>query len=335
VPAHDVERQVFLRLQSFLQSGREVMDELSLPEDPAARTQQILAGAAKQFDQLSSGAPAVVKGFVRRVVQRVVVDRDRIEVEVGKQELRATLTADPHASSVQRAAEQLEQGSSAAIRLNIEARVKRCGGEMRLVFPPDHPGQAPSLPASSLLRALARGRCAHGVERDRSVVGSRSDLYPTARAVSLYLAVILDAFSRRALGWALDDSLATPLSLAALRQAIQLRQPAPGLVHHSDRGLQYASKEYVTVLLDHHVAPSMSRPGNPYDNAKCESFMKTLKQEEIHTREYRDRADLEAHIGHFLEQYYNRQRLHSALNYRSPEQFERSFAGNLPHLASS
>jgi len=148
--------------------------------------------------------------------------------------------------------------------------------------------------------------------------------YIRLREQFLYLAVILDAFSRRALGWALDDSLATPLSLAALRQAIQLRQPAPGLVHHSDRGLQYASKEYVTVLLDHHIAPSMSRPGNPYDNAKCESFMKTLKQEEIHTREYRDRADLEAHIGHFLEQYYNRQRLHSALNYRSPEQFERS-----------
>jgi putative transposase len=148
--------------------------------------------------------------------------------------------------------------------------------------------------------------------------------YIRLREQFLYLAVILDAFSRRALGWALDDSLATPLSLAALRQAIQLRQPAPGLVHHSDRGLQYASKEYVTVLLDHHIAPSMSRPGNPYDNAKCESFMKTLKQEEIHTREYRDRPDLEAHIGHFLEQYYNRQRLHSALNYRSPEQFERS-----------
>jgi len=148
--------------------------------------------------------------------------------------------------------------------------------------------------------------------------------YIRLREQFLYLAVILDAFSRRALGWALDDSLATPLSLAALRQAIQLRQLAPGLVHHSDRGLQYASKEYVTVLLDHHIAPSMSRPGNPYDNAKCESFMKTLKQEEIHTREYRDRADLEAHIGHFLEQYYNRQRLHSALNYRSPEQFERS-----------
>jgi transposase InsO family protein len=115
--------------------------------------------------------------------------------------------------------------------------------------------------------------------------------------------------------------------LAALRKALSLRRPAPGLVHHSDRGVQYASKEYIHLLLEHGIAPSMSRAGNPYDNAKCESFMKTLKQEEIHTRDYRDRADLETHIGQFLEQYYNRSRLHSALNYRSPEQFEQSLLG--------
>jgi site-specific DNA recombinase len=156
VPAHDVEWQVALRLQSFLQSGREVMDELSLPEDPAARMQQILAGAAKQFDQLSSGTPAVVKDFVRKVVQRVVVHADRIEVEVGKQKLRDALTADPHASS-RPATKPPEQGSSEVILFNIEARIKRCGGEMRLVFPPDHPGPTQA-PASSLLKALARGR---------------------------------------------------------------------------------------------------------------------------------------------------------------------------------
>jgi site-specific DNA recombinase len=157
VPAHDVERQIVLRLQSFLQSGREVMDELCLPEDPEARVQQIIAGAAKQFDQLSSGAPAVVKDFVRKVVQRVVVHPDRIEVEVGKQKLRDTLTADAHSSSARPATQQLEQGSSDVIRFDIEARVKRCGGEMRLVFPPDHPGPTQA-PASSLFKALARGR---------------------------------------------------------------------------------------------------------------------------------------------------------------------------------
>lgn len=138
----------------------------------------------------------------------------------------------------------------------------------------------------------------------------------------LYLAVVLDAFSRRVVGWALDNSLHAPLAIAALRTAIAERKPAPGLVHHSDRGIQYASQEYMALLREYGMAPSMSRTGNPYDNARCESFLKTLKQEEIYTREYRDHADLEKHIGHFLEQYYNRQRLHSALGYRSPEAFE-------------
>jgi len=143
----------------------------------------------------------------------------------------------------------------------------------------------------------------------------------------LFLAVVLDAFSRRALGWALDERLDAGLAIAALRQAIDLRQPAPGLVHHSDRGVQYASHAYVDLLLEHGIEPSMSRAGNPYDNAKCESFIKTLKQEEIYTRQYRDRADLEVHIGEFIERYYNRRRLHSAFDYRSPEAFERSLLG--------
>jgi putative transposase len=148
--------------------------------------------------------------------------------------------------------------------------------------------------------------------------------YIRVREQFVYLAVILDAFSRRVVGWALDDSLHIELALAALRKALESRRPAAGLVHHSDRGLQYASREYVALLTQHGIWPSMSAAGNPYDNAKCESFMKTLKQEEIRTRQYRDRADLEAHIAEFLEQYYNRQRLHSALNYCSPEQFEQS-----------
>ena len=139
----------------------------------------------------------------------------------------------------------------------------------------------------------------------------------------LFLAVVLDAFSRRVLGWSLDQRLDAGLAVAALRQALDLRQPAPGLVHHSDRGVQYASNAYVDLLLEHGILPSMSRAGNPYDNAKCESFIKTLKQEEIYTRQYRDQADLEAHIGEFIERYYNRRRLHSALGYRSPEAFER------------
>ncbi len=151
----------------------------------------------------------------------------------------------------------------------------------------------------------------------------------------LFLAVVLDAFSRRVLGWSLDQQLDAGLAVAALRQAIDLRQPAPGLVHHSDRGVQYACGIYSNLLREHGILPSMSRAGNPYDNAKCESFIKTLKQEEIYTRKYRDRADLEAHIGEFIERYYNRRRLHSALDYRSPEQFERSLPAAVPAASMS
>jgi len=140
----------------------------------------------------------------------------------------------------------------------------------------------------------------------------------------VYLAVILDAFSRKVVGWALDRTLASRLPKAALAQAITERQPAPGLVHHSDRGVQYASDEYVQVLQQQQMIPSMSRPANPYDNASCESFMKTLKQEEIYVNDYRDLEHLRKNIETFIEQYYNRCRLHSALGYRPPEEFEQA-----------
>jgi len=139
----------------------------------------------------------------------------------------------------------------------------------------------------------------------------------------VYLAVILDGFSRKVVGWALERTLATRLTKAALEQALVARQPLPGLVHHSDRGLQYASNEYVQVLQEHQIIPSMSRPANPYDNASCESFMKTLKHEEIYANDYRDLAHLRSNIETFIEAYYNRCRLHSALGYQSPDEFER------------
>jgi len=138
----------------------------------------------------------------------------------------------------------------------------------------------------------------------------------------VYLAVILDGFSRRVVGWSVERSLQTRLTLGALQGAIADRRPLPGLVHHSDRGAQYASPEYVAVLLAHGMLPSMSRAGCPYDNAACESFMKTLKQEEIYANEYRDMEHLQAHLEEFLDRYYNVRRLHSALGYQSPEAFE-------------
>ena len=140
----------------------------------------------------------------------------------------------------------------------------------------------------------------------------------------VYLAVVLDAFSRRVVGWALNRSLRSPVAVEALQQAIQERKPAAGLVHHSDRGVQYASHEYTALLQKYGITCSMSRAGNPYDNAKCESFLKTLKQEEIYCYEYRDLEELHLHSKRFLEDYYNRQRLHSALGYVSPETFERA-----------
>jgi len=138
----------------------------------------------------------------------------------------------------------------------------------------------------------------------------------------VYLAVVLDAFSRRLIGWALDRTLEDELTMEALRMALDRRSPAPGLVHHSDRGVQYASGDYTGLLKAHHITISMSRKGNPYDNAFCESFMKTLKYEEVHRQEYRDLPDARASIEEFLERVYNQRRLHSALGYCAPAKFE-------------
>ncbi len=145
----------------------------------------------------------------------------------------------------------------------------------------------------------------------------------------VYLAAVLDRYSRRVVGWSLDRSLASRLAVTALQRAIISRQPLAGLVHHSDRGVQYASREYVELLKSHEITSSMSRAANPYDNAACESFMKTLKYEEIHCSQYRTMEELSANIEVFIDHYYNRERLHSALGYRSPAEFE-ALAAELP-----
>ncbi|RWN51079.1 MAG: IS3 family transposase [Mesorhizobium sp.] len=138
-----------------------------------------------------------------------------------------------------------------------------------------------------------------------------------------FLAVVLDAFSRKVVGWALDTHLRASLATEALEMAIANRQPEPGsLVHHSDRGVQYACGAYSELLHRHGIQASISRVGNPYDNAKAESFMKTLKQEEVQGLTYKDAADARKRIGAFIDTIYNQQRLHSALDYLTPEEYE-------------
>lgn len=149
----------------------------------------------------------------------------------------------------------------------------------------------------------------------------------------VYLAVVLDAFSRRVIGWALDRSLENDLAIAALKMAFRRRTPSEGLTHHSDRGVQYASTDYTGLLKDHGARISMSRSGNPYDNATCESFMKTFKYEEVYRQDYRDLTEAHASIDRFIEKIYNGKRLHSALGYRPPIEFE--CALSLPPSSSS
>jgi putative transposase len=141
----------------------------------------------------------------------------------------------------------------------------------------------------------------------------------------LYLAVVLDLFSRRVVGWSMSDSLDRRLALDALKMAVADRRPARGLVHHSDRGSQYASLEYQQLLAAHGIIGSMSRSGNCWDNAVAESFFATLKIELVYHTQWRTRAEARSEIFEYIELFYNRRRRHSAINYLSLDQFERSY----------
>jgi putative transposase len=163
----------------------------------------------------------------------------------------------------------------------------------------------------------------------------RADItYIRLREEFVFLAVILDAYSRRVIGWALNRTLEDDLTLSALRMALAQRPVQPGLVHHSDRGSQYASGDYTDLLKENGILISMSRQSNPWDNAACESFMKTLKYEEVYRNEYRDLTEARASIRRFLEKIYNGKRLHSALGYRPPIEFERSLTSTSLPLPS-
>lgn len=151
--------------------------------------------------------------------------------------------------------------------------------------------------------------------------------YIRLREGFVYLAVVLDAFSRKVVGWAIAVHLQASLAIEALQKALAARRPPRGMIHHSDQGIQYACEDYRWLLEQHGLQASMSRVGNPYDNAKAESFMATLKREQIDGRAYRDLAEAKADIGSFIDTVYNGERLHSALGYRSPAQFEAAMVG--------
>jgi len=166
---------------------------------------------------------------------------------------------------------------------------------------------------------LARGMAPSGLDQ----LWVADITYVRLQEEFAYLAIVLDAFSRRVVGWALETHLQASLATAALSMALAARRPPPGsLIHHSDRGVQYACNDYTALLAENDIQPSMSRVANPYDNAKAESFMKTLKQEEVDGRAYRDAQAARAAIAGFVENVYNGQRLHSALGYRSPAEYE-------------
>jgi transposase InsO family protein len=151
----------------------------------------------------------------------------------------------------------------------------------------------------------------------------------------VYLAVVLDRFSRKVIGWSVAATLTARLPIAALEKAIESREPPPGLVHHSDQGVQYLQASYLRTLRKHGIVASVSRPGTPGDNANCESFFRTLKCEEIRAREYRDLEDLRLNVSAFIECYYNERRLHSALGYLPPAEFERGTASHKAAMISS
>lgn len=176
---------------------------------------------------------------------------------------------------------------------------------------------------------LLPGKCLTGLNQ----VWAADFTYIRIQNGFVYLAVILDLYSRKVIGWAISKRIDAELGIAALKQAIQTRHPPPGCIHHSDRGVQYLCKDYVALLKQHELVPSNSAKGNPYDNAFVESFMKTLKQEEVYLANYQTYLDVITHLPMFIEAVYNEKRVHSGIDYLTPAELEEKIKLD-PTLAS-
>jgi putative transposase len=269
----------------------------------------VLAGVSRAgyYRRWQASAPRQEETAVRDAIQRVVLANRRY----GYRRIAAQLRRDGLVANHKRVLRLMRQDNLLCLR-------KR----------PFVPVTTDSRHAWRVVPNLARGLVPTGLDQ----LWVADITYVRLLEEFAYLAVLLDAFSRRVIGWALDKHLRASLATEALGMAIAARRPVSGsLIHHSDRGVQYACGEYAAMLETYDIQPSMSRVGNPYDNAKAESFMKTLKHEEVDGRNYRDLNQARAAIGAFIEDVYNRQRLHSALAYRPPVEFE----ANLQQLAAA
>jgi putative transposase len=266
----------------------------------------VLAGVSRAgyYRRWQASAPRQEETAVRDVIQRVALANRRY----GYRRIAAQLRREGFVANHKRVLRLMRQDNLLCLR-------KR----------PFVPVTTDSRHEWSIVPNLARGLVPTGLDQ----LWVADITYIRLLEEFAYLAVLLDAFSRRVIGWALDKHLRASLAIEALGMAISARLPVPGsLIHHSDRGVQYACGDYAAMLETYDIQPSMSRVGNPYDNAKAESFMKTLKQEEVDGQNYRDLNQARDAIGAFIEGVYNRQRLHSALAYRPPVEFE----GNLQQI---